>query len=128
MTRWATCIFLGRAPAHDDLSAWGHDSRGQRRQLVTIAPAREDDKIFRREFFGNGGADIVAGSDHRRRRVALLHAQPSGDANRVARRSKRLPAEKSAQDESDDQGESEFELQLPGASHRTIMRLGFGLA
>ena len=65
-------VFLaGVKPARHDLAAGGFDVGDQRRQLVGIAPAGEDRKPFGRKFFGDGGADEIAGTDHRRRSISL---------------------------------------------------------
>jgi len=54
--------------------------RDQRCELVAVAASRENGEVLGREFFGDCAADVVAGSDHRRRGISLtiLHASRNG--------------------------------------------------
>ena len=70
-------LLAGIEPARHDRAAGGLDRGDQRRELVGIAPSREDGEAFSGEFLRNRRADEVAGADHRCRRIALGQRRPS---------------------------------------------------
>jgi hypothetical protein len=82
-------IFLARVErARGDSAAVCLDLGDQRRELVALPAAGENGEAFGCEFFGDCAADVVAGSDHRRRGISMFqrtilpgarnHAPPHG--------------------------------------------------
>jgi hypothetical protein len=62
--------------AASDPPAIGLDLRDERSQLFAISPPRKDGKAFAGEFPRDGGADVIAGANHRHRGIPGLHVQP----------------------------------------------------
>ena len=58
----------------DDRAAGGFDVGDQRRELVAVAPAREDREAFGRESSRDRGADVVARADDGGSGIAFGHA------------------------------------------------------
>src|SRR6516162_312285 len=77
-------LFAGIQRAPDDPPAGRLDLGHQRCQLFATPPPRKDNEPLACKFSGDGGADKIAGANHRGRRVPLFQDRPPLSLNAMA--------------------------------------------